>query len=152
VRTVFDQGRTRVERVDQSYWTSVLSPEILNVLLVDPEQRSVRDLVSYVEHLRENRQQATRFEIALWTKFTYPLAAVVMMVLALPFAHLQRRTGGIGGRIFVGIMLGLAFHLANRLTGYLGLIYEWPVALSALLPATFFLLLALAMISLLERR
>jgi lipopolysaccharide export system permease protein len=152
VRTVFDEGRTRVERVEQSYWTSVLSPEILNVLLVDPEQRSVRDLVSYVEHLRESRQQSIRYEIALWTKFTYPLAVVVMMVLALPFAHLQRRTGGIGGRIFVGIMLGLGFHLANRLTGYLGLIYEWPVPVSALLPGALFLLLAFAMISLLERR
>jgi lipopolysaccharide export system permease protein len=119
---------------------------------VDPEQRSARDLISYVEHLRENRQQSTRFEIALWTKFTYPLAVVVMMILALPFAHLQRRTGGIGGRIFAGIMLGLGFHLANRLTGYLGLIYEWPVAVSALLPGVLFLLLALGMISLLERR
>ncbi len=77
---------------------------------------------------------------------------VVMMILALPFAHLQRRTGGIGSRIFVGIMLGLGFHLANRLTGYLGLIYEWPVPVSALLPGVLFLLLALAMISLLERR
>ena len=30
VRTVFDQGRTRVERVAQSHWSSVLSPSILN--------------------------------------------------------------------------------------------------------------------------
>jgi lipopolysaccharide export system permease protein len=152
VRTVFERDRTRVERVEQSYWTSVLSPAILNVLLVDPEQRSARDLFAYVQHLQENRQQSNRYEIALWTKFTYPLAVVVMMVLALPFAHLQRRTGGIGGKIFAGIMLGLGFHLANRLTGYMGLIYEWPVSVSALLPGVFFLLLAFAMISLLERR
>jgi lipopolysaccharide export system permease protein len=152
VRTVFEQGRTRVERVEKSYWTSVLSPSILNVLLVDPEQRSARDLFYYVQHLRENRQQSTRFELALWSKFTYPLAVVVMMMLALPFAHMQRRMGGIGAKVFTGIMLGLAFHLANRLVGYLGLIYEWPVALSALLPATVFLVLAYSMISMLERR
>jgi lipopolysaccharide export system permease protein len=152
VRTVFDQGRTRVERVAQSHWRSVLSPSILNVLLVDPEQRSARDLYYYVQHLRENRQQSTRFEIALWGKFTYPLAVVVMMVLALPFAHLQRRMGGVGAKVFTGIMLGLVFHLANRLVGYLGLIYEWPVALSALLPAAVFMGLAFGMIALLERR
>jgi lipopolysaccharide export system permease protein len=151
-RTVFEPNRTRVERVERSYWVSVLSPSILNVLLVDPEQRSARDLFQYVQHLRENRQQSTRFEIALWSKFTYPLAVVVMMVLALPFAHLQRRTGGIGARIFIGIMLGLAFHLANRLVGYLGLIYEWPVPVSALLPVVVFLLLAFGMIAQLERR
>jgi lipopolysaccharide export system permease protein len=152
VRTVFDQGRTRVERVAQSHWRSVLSPSILNVLLVDPEQRSARDLYYYVQHLRENRQQSTRFEIALWGKFTYPLAVVVMVLLALPFAHLQRRMGGIGAKVFTGIMLGLVFHLANRLVGYLGLIYDWPVALSALLPAAVFMGLAFGMIALLERR
>jgi lipopolysaccharide export system permease protein len=112
----------------------------------------VRDLVQYIEHLRENRQQTTRFELALWTKFTYPLAVVVMMILALPFAHLQRRAGGVGAKVFTGIMLGLAFHVANRLVGYLGLIYEWPVALSALLPGLFFFALAAGMIWALERR
>ena len=152
VRTVFENGRTRVEREAERYWTSVLSPSILNVLLVDPEQRSVRDLVQYVQHLRENRQQTVRFELALWTKFTYPLAAVVMMLLALPFAHVQRRAGGIGAKVFAGIMLGLLFHLGNRLVGYLGLIYDWPVALSALLPAATFLVLAGVLIAVLERR
>jgi lipopolysaccharide export system permease protein len=152
VRTVFDNGRTRVERVPQSHWSSVLSPSILNVLLVDPEQRSVRDLIQYIEHLRDNRQQSTRFELALWGKFTYPLAVVVMMVLALPFANVQRRAGGVGAKVFTAIMLGLAFHVANRLVGYLGLIYEWPVGLSALLPGLFFLALAAGLLWRLERR
>jgi len=151
-RTVFEEGRTRVERLDHRSWSSVLSPSILNVLLVDPEQRSVRDLLQYIEHLRENRQQSTRYQLALWTKFTYPLAVIVMMILALPFAHMQRRAGGIGAKIFTGIMLGLAFHVANRLVGYLGLIYEWPVGLSSLLPGLFFLALGAAMIWSLERR
>ncbi len=152
VKTVFENDRTRVERLDRTYWVSVLTPSILNVLLVDPEQRSARDLFNYVEHLRESRQQSARYEIALWTKFTYPLAVVVMMILALPFAHLQRRGGGIGTKIFTGIMLGVGFHLLNRLVGYAGSIYEWPVALSALLPSATFLLAAFAMMWLIERR
>lgn len=152
VQTRFDNGRSRVEKVPSMHWSSVLTPAILNVLLVDPEQRSARDLFGYVQHLRENRQQSTRFEIALWTKFTYPLAVIVMMVLALPFAHVQRRIGGIGAKVFTGIMLGLGFHLVNRLVGHLGSIFEFQVALSALLPSTLFLSLALVMIWVLERR
>jgi lipopolysaccharide export system permease protein len=151
-QTLFEGSRTRVQRLDQMYWTSVLTPALLNVLLVDPQQRSARDLYYYVEHLRENRQQTARFEIALWTKFTYPLAVIVMLVLALPFAHAQRRIGGLGSKIFAGIMLGLAFHLVNRLVGYVGSIYEWPVALSALLPSALFLVLAIGIIWTLERR
>jgi lipopolysaccharide export system permease protein len=152
VRTVFEPDKTRVEHEDHTYWASVLTPSILNVLLVDPEQRSARDLFYYIEHLRESRQQSARFEIALWTKFTYPFAVVVMMVLALPFAQVQRRMGGIGAKIFTGIMLGVGFHLLNRLVGYAGSIYEWPVALSALLPSTSFLLVAFGMMWFMERR
>jgi lipopolysaccharide export system permease protein len=152
VRTRFDGARARADQLPQIYWTSVLTPSLLNVLLVDPQQRSARDLFTYVQHLRDNRQQTARFEIALWTKFTYPLAVVVMLILALPFVHLQRRVGGIGTKIFAGIMLGLAFHLVNRLVGHAGSIYEWPVALSALLPSALFLLLAIVMMWLQERR
>lgn len=152
VRTRFDADKTWVEREAQAYWVSVLTPSILNVLLVDPEQRSARDLYNYVQHLQESRQQSGRFEIALWTKFTYPLAVVIMMVLALPFAQMQRRMGGIGAKIFTGIMLGVGFHLLNRVVGYAGSIYEWPVAVSALLPSASFLLLALGMLWLVERR
>jgi lipopolysaccharide export system permease protein len=151
-KTVFENGRARIERSDRTYWSSVLTPAVLNVLLVDPEQRSARDLYGYVQHLRENRQQTTRFEIALWTKFTYPLAVIVMMVLALPFAHVQRRVGGIGAKVFTGIMLGLGFHLVNRLVGHLGSILEMHVVMSALLPSLVFLTLAIVMILLLERR
>ena len=152
VKTVFEPDRTRVERLDHTYWVSVLTPSILNVLLVDPEQRSARDLFNYVQHLRENRQQSSRYEVALWTKFTYPLAVVVMMVLALPFAHVQRRMGGVGAKVFTGIMLGLAFHLLNRLIGYIGSIYEWPVPVSALLPSAAFVLLAFSLMWAIERR
>ena len=152
VQTIFDGTQVRVARLPQIHWTSVLTPSLMSVLLVDPQQRSVRDLYYYVQHLRENRQQTVRFEIALWTKFTYPLAVIVMLVLAVPFAQLQRRVGGVGAKIFAGIMLGLAFHLVNRFVGHAGAIYEWPVMLSAVLPSVLFLALAMGMIWALERR
>ena len=152
VQTSFEGSQVRVTRIPQIHWTSVLTPALLSVLLVDPQQRSARDLYYYVQHLRENRQQAVRFEIALWTKFTYPLAAIVMLILALPFAQLQRRAGGVGAKIFAGIMLGVAFHFVNRLVANAGSIYEWPVVLSAVLPSLSFLVLALTLIWALERR
>lgn len=152
VQTLFEDDRASVRTLEQAHWTSVLSPDVLNVLLVSPEQRSVRDLVFYIQHLRDSRQQSRRYETALWTKFTYPAAVVVMMVLALPFAQVQRRSGGVGGKVFAGIMLGIGFHLVNRLVGHAGALLEWPAAVSATLPSALFLFAALVMIWLLERR
>jgi lipopolysaccharide export system permease protein len=151
-QTTFDQLKTRVSRVERMDWQSVLEPALLSVLLVKPEKMSAWSLYSYSQHLRENRQKALRYEIALWTKLLYPVAVLVMMVLALPFAYFQSRQGGVGAKIFAGIMLGLAFHFLNRLLGHLGLLNDWPPFASAAAPTLLFFSAALGMMWWQERR
>ncbi|PWT72172.1 MAG: LPS export ABC transporter permease LptG [Proteobacteria bacterium] len=150
--THFEETRTSVQHVDEAEWHSVLTPSILSVLLVPPEKMSLWTLFSYVQHLRENRQESARYEIALWNKVIYPFAVLVMMVLALPFAYLNVREGGVSAKIFAGIMLGLAFHLLNRLFGHLGQLAAWPPFLAAFVPTLGFMALAISMIRRLERR
>ena len=152
VQTTFDGMEAGVRKFDQTSWQSVLDPALLNVLLVKPEQMSAWSLYSYAQHLKDNRQKALRYEIALWTKVMYPLAVLVMILLALPFAHFQRRQGGVGAKIFAGIMLGLAFHFLNRLFAHLGLLNAWPPLASATAPTLIFLSIAVAMMWWQERR
>lgn len=150
--TAFERQNTRVIQRDFMSWQSVLEPALLNVLLVKPEKMSAWSLFSFSQHLKDNRQKALRYEIALWTKLLYPVAVLVMMVLALPFAYFNSRQGGVGAKIFAGIMLGLAFHFLNRLFGHLGLLNDWPPFASAIAPTMAFLALALGMMWLQERR
>lgn len=151
-QTNFEKLTTRVSFRDFMRWESVLEPGLLNVLLVKPEKMSAWSLYSYSQHLKENRQKALRYEIALWTKMLYPVAVLVMMVLALPFAYFQSRQGGVGAKIFAGIMIGLAFHFLNRLLGHLGLLNDWPPFASAVAPTLLFLSLAIGMMWWQERR
>ncbi len=144
--------RAEVGKMPSADWHSALEPRLLNVLMVKPEQMSATSLNSFAQHLRENRQKSLRYEIALWSKISYPLAVLTMMVLALPFAYFQRRQSGVGGRIFAGIMLGLAFYLLNQVSAHLGLLNEWPAPASALAPTVVFLCLALWMLWRQERR
>lgn len=152
VQTTFTDVRTETSKVASASWQSVLEPNLLNVLLVKPEKMSAASLYSYSQHLRENRQKTLRYEIAMWSKMMYPAAVLTMMILALPFSYFQRRQGGVGAKIFTGIMLGLAFYFLSRLCSHLGLINEWPPLLSATLPTGAFLMLALAAIWWQERR
>lgn len=152
VSTRFEDKRTLVEKFSDAKWQSVLEPNLLNVLLVKPDKMSVATLYSYTQHLRENRQSTRRYEIAFWSKIMYPLAVIVMLMLALPFAVTQRRQGGVGAKIFAGIMLGLAFHFLNRLSAHLGLLNEWPPIASAAIPTGTFLSLAILMMWWQERR
>lgn len=152
VQTSFEGDKTTVSRLAEASWRSVLDPGLLSVLLVVPEQMSAWNLYSYVQHLRENNQQASRHEIAFWNKLIYPFAVLVMMVLALPFAYYQQRVGGVGAKVFSGIMLGIGFTMLGRLFTYLGLLRDWPPFWSAILPTLLFMSLAVAMMWWGERR
>jgi lipopolysaccharide export system permease protein len=152
VQTSFDGGGMKVNRMAEAEWQSVIDPDLLNVLLVVPEHMSAWNLYSYVQHLRENNQQASRHEIAFWNKLLYPLAVLVMMVLALPFAYSQQRAGGVGAKVFAGIMLGIGYVTLGRLFTYLGLLRDWSPFWSAALPTLIFFLLASSMMWWGERR
>lgn len=152
VQTNFENDNMTVDRIAEADWQSVLEPGLLSVLMLVPEQMSAWALYSFVQHLRENNQQTSRHEIAFWNKLIYPFAVLVMMVLALPFAYYQQRAGGVGGKLFAGIMLGIGFWMLGRLFTYLGLLRDWPPFWSAILPTLMFLSLAMVMMWWGERR
>ena len=90
-----------------------------------------------------------------WVRITHwinALAVLVMMLLALPFASHQRRAGGVSGKIFAGIVLGLSFHFVGRLFAYLGALNDWQPIWSATAIFWMFLLLAAGMLWRTERR
>ena len=143
---------TRVTTAPVFMWTTVLRPSILNVYQVAPERLELGALYDNIRVLGNNAQKTSRFEIAFWNKVFYPLAVLVMMVLALPFAHFQRRQGGVGFRIFAGTMIGLSFFLLGRLFSNLGVLNDWPPLFSAVFPLAFFTAIAMAMMWWIERR
>jgi len=123
---------------------SEITPDILSVMLADPKLMSALDLAQYSQHLQKNQQRSEQYDIALWTKLLYPISPLVMMVLALPFAYLQARSGGLSLKVFVGIMIGMGFHLMNSLFSHVGLLNTWPPVATAALPSLIFLLAAIA--------
>jgi len=149
--TRFEGDRAFEVRAATREWTSVLTPGLLTVLLVKPDEMSAASLWQYVQHLRGSRQAASRFEIALWRKAAYPVGIVVMLVLALPFAQQARRASA-GPRVFAGIMLGLAFFFLNTLASHAGWLYDWPPPLAALLAPAVFLAVAIGLVAYFERR
>jgi len=102
--------------------------------------------------LADNQQKTERFEIAFWKKIVYPFAVLVMMALALPFAYLPIRAGGVGVKVFTGIMIGVFFHMLNSLFMHLGLLQNWTPLYSAILPSLIFLASAALMMWWVERR
>lgn len=152
VQTRFDGLQASVHRQDAMEWVSALNPNILSVLLVVPERMSLVNLYQYIRHLSDNRQKTQRYEIALWKKLFYPLAALVMMALALPFAYRHDRMTAVSVKVFAGVMLGIVFHMLNGMFAHLGVINNWRPLVAAVAPSVMFLLAAGAMLWWVERR
>jgi lipopolysaccharide export system permease protein len=150
--TELSPAGAQVVKADEWIWKTVLKPSILTVYQVPPEKLEMSSLYDNINVLGSNQQKTSRFEIALWNKVFYPAAVLVMMVLALPFAYFQRRSGGVGFRIFAGTILGLSFFLVGRLFSYLGVINDWPPLFSAAFPVAAFFVVATSMLWWLERR
>lgn len=130
---------------------SEITPNVISVLFADPERMSAYDLLVYKRHLLENKQETQRYQIAFWKKLTYPAAVLVMMALALPFGYLHARAGGVSLKIFVGIMIGVAFYFVNSLASTLGILNTWPPLATSLAPSLLFLLIAISALWWVER-
>lgn len=152
VQTRLDGDGAQVSRQAELVWQSALNPDILSVLLVVPERMSLVNLYQYIRHLSENQQKTQRYEIALWKKLIYPLATLVMMALALPFAYAHDRMGAVSLKVFAGVMLGILFHMLNGLFSHLGVINSWQPLLAAVTPSIMFLAAAAGMLWWVERR
>ncbi len=151
-QTNFGSDTVHVSKFADAKWRSLIRPELLNVLLVLPEKMSAWNLYSYINHLAINKQKTTRYEVAIWAKMIYPLACLVMVILALPFGFIQQRATGASTKLFVGIMLGVLYQILNRVFVHLGLLNDWSPLFSAVMPTILFLIAGLAMLYYVERR
>jgi len=115
-------------------WYTAISGEMVAAALLRPDRMGTIDLFSYIRHLKSNGQNAQRYEIEFWKKVFYPLSCLVMVMLALPFAYLHMRSGGISGYVFAGVMIGISFFLMNNLAVYMGNLQQWQPWLAAALP------------------
>ncbi len=152
VSTVIDGDKASVEHYPEIEWQSALNPQLLAVLMVAPERMSLYGLINYTRHLSDNRQKTERYEIAIWKKLIYPLTALVMVALALPFGYSHSRMGGVSLKIFAGVMLGVLFYMLNGLFSSLGVINSWIPFASAVAPSAMFMLAAVGLLWWVERR
>ena len=139
------------ERLARLEWQSTLSPQVVAAAVLPVTTMSTVDLWRYIGHLAENEQASQLQKIQFWKRALYPFACLVMVGLALPFAYLHHRSGGVSVKVFIGIMLGVSFVLLNNVFRHLGLLGNWTPWVVAATPGAIYLLMSLAAFSWLVR-
>jgi lipopolysaccharide export system permease protein len=131
-------------RLATGIWQSTLAPAVVAAAVLPLATMTTVELWRYSEHLSDQAQATQTHEVRFWRKALYPLACLVMMALALPFAYMHARAGGVSLKVFGGIMLGISFVLLNNLAGHIGLLRGWTPWIVAATPSLLYLLLSLA--------
>ena len=140
------------EKIASRKVETTLSAERLVARILTPERMTLKALHDYIQYLDRNQLQSDRQVVAVWRKLAYPFTLVVMLTIAAPIGFMQTRRGGVGAKVFLGILLGTGFFMINQLALNVGLLYKWPPVVTALLPNVVATLLALTAIFAMEHR
>jgi LPS export ABC transporter permease LptG/LPS export ABC transporter permease LptF len=94
------------------------------------QEMNFGQLERYIGDLRQSGFDTMRLRVELWHKLAYPLMAVVIAVLAIPFALSMGRRSSLTG-IAVAIAVALSYIVLNDLFENLGGVNYLPAALAA---------------------
>jgi len=145
-RSALSEERILTEHAGEERWPRLVSPDTIDVVVVEPDRMSSRKLANYVEYLEMNNLDSARYELAFWQRFTVPLTALPLLLIAVPFSVGPTRSGGAGQRLFIGIVVGVTFHLLKESFNNIGLVYGLPPLIGAFLPVIVLFAIAALMI------
>ncbi|MEX2123201.1 MAG: LPS export ABC transporter permease LptG [Woeseia sp.] len=120
-----------------------LSSELLGITLVKPVSLSARGLLSYIRYLKKNDLAAERYETELWSRVARTATVVVMPVLALGFVFGSLRSTGYGGRLMLGVLIGLGYFLASEMLANSGQVFNLNPAIVSWVPSLVLLAIAI---------
>jgi lipopolysaccharide export system permease protein len=127
------------ERISTSTYKSYpltidLSPALLGVLMVKPENLSVTGLYSYIQYLQSQSLNSSEYALAFWKKVLQPIATAALVLIAISFVFGPLRSVTMGFRIFCGLIVGLVFKYVQDLLGPSSLVFGFEPIYATLIP------------------
>ena len=141
--TRFDDDSVQVMESSVAVESFDVDAEMLGITLVKPISLSARGLMSYINYLKRNDLDAQRYETELWSRIARTVTVVIMPVLALAFVFGSLRSAGAGGRLMIGVLIGLAYFLASEMTANSGQVFNLNPAVVTWLPSVALLIVTL---------
>jgi lipopolysaccharide export system permease protein len=127
----------------EQLWTSSIAPDLLKIVVVNPDNLSLYDLALYIEFLKGNHQKSQSYELAFWGRVVNPLVTFVMLLVAAPFVIGVKRGVSTGARMMIGVIIGMSFNILDKIVGHMGLVYDLNPPLMAVSSSLTVLVLAL---------
>ncbi|TFG41075.1 MAG: LPS export ABC transporter permease LptG [Chromatiales bacterium] len=132
--TQFQNDGVQVLQSSRSIESFEVNADVLGTSLAKPMSLSARELLSYITYLHKNSLDATKYETEFWYRVSRTITVLIMPILALAFVFGSLRTGGSGGRLMIGVVIGLAYYLASESLANSGEVFDLNPIIVAWLP------------------
>jgi lipopolysaccharide export system permease protein len=73
------------------------------------KEMSYTELRTYIQKIQAAGYDATRYLVDLYSRYSYPLLNLIMVLIAIPFALKTGRSGGVALSIGLSVMIGFAY-------------------------------------------
>ena len=131
---ISEEGVT-TEFEEQLVMKRLILLELFSVLELDSKDMSATELLTYSEYLQDNSLDSDEYWLAFWIKVFTPLTCLAMLMIAMPIVFSTTpRSGGVGQRIMLAVLIGIVYYVVNRSVNHLGLALDVPPLLSAATP------------------
>ena len=134
--------RTRADKTERltapARWQNGATPQALHALAAINSAETLRELYTLTRFMAANGLNHEHESLKLWQRLLTPLTTAAMVLLALPFAFGNNRSGQQGTRLVTGILLGVAYYVISGVIANLALLLHWPPLLGAALPILIF--------------
>ncbi len=115
-------------------WNVDLTPDLLQVLIIEPDYMAIGDLYRYAQYFDRQGQDAAPFYLSFWKKLLQPLTTAALVFVAVSFIFGPLRQATMGSRVFTAISFGLLFTLIQKMLLTSSLVYQFDPRLAVLIP------------------
>jgi len=145
-QSTFLQDDENTSAFESKIWNVDLSPDLLKVLIIDPDKMSISDLFRYASRFENQGQDGGAYFLSFWEKILQPLTTAALVIVAVSFIFGPLRSSTMGSKVFTAICFGIAFYLIQNLLSTVSLVYQFNPLLAVSLPIIFCLLLGYLML------
>lgn len=144
--TIFAEDHIERKSMEHAEWNISVKPEHLFLASQEPDTLSLSQLKSYQTYLKKQKLDGSQYELEFWVTALRPLASLALVLVALSSVFGPLRSSTMGGRIFTGVIIGLAFQNALNLFGRMSVAIDFPPAIGVSIPITICLLAGIILI------
>lgn len=137
---LFDD-HTETYREDRGVWHTKLTPQLLSLVVLKPDNLALAKLLEYAAYLKRQGLETADYMLSFWQKLFMPVATIGMVLIAISFVFGPLREVTMGLRLTAGIVAGLVFHYGQQFFGQLSLVFHTEPLVAASLPPALCLIL-----------